>query len=417
MLNYLLLALGFCGGFWFLKSKRKTFYKLALYSVSLLNVMMSNEPEELKIKKVEKGTGKLVVALMLTIANILLTLFIGITPYFLSEYFSVNVAITIPSSFGHILAISIGATIPFLFKTKNKSEYSELAQLFHRLVLNNYTLGLKLFRRELKLNQKKNIKPKLEFVIVTGLARAGTTSLMNHLAGIPTFSSLNYANMPLLMAPNTWAKFYKPKSKKLKERSHNDGIKIGLESNEALEEYFFKAISNDSFINDQSLTAYTLSNNDHDMYLKYQTLVRANAQSIYLAKNNNFLLRYKSLRSLNSQFVAIVMIREPLAHAASLLEKHIQYTQMQNEDDFVLEYMNWLGHHEFGNNQKIFDFKQNKQALPNGNKTKINYWISVWLNYYQMVNTISDNKVLMVDYNEYCDEPNRVLNKVKTIFN
>ena len=90
---------------------------------------------------------------------------------------------------------------------------------------------------------------------MTGLARAGTTSLMNHLATIETFKSLSYANMPLLLAPNTWAKFYKPKNQELKVRSHNDGIKIGLESNEALEEYFFKAISDDSFINKTDLVA------------------------------------------------------------------------------------------------------------------------------------------------------------------
>ena len=42
--------------------------------------------------------------------------------------------------------------------------------------------------------------------------------------------------MPFLMSPKTWRKFYKPKEGKLKERSHKDGIMIGYNSNEALEE-------------------------------------------------------------------------------------------------------------------------------------------------------------------------------------
>jgi len=189
-----------------------------------------------------------------------------------------------------------------------------------------------------------------------GLARAGTTSLMLNLSKIEQFASLSYANMPMLTAPNLWHKIYHPKSKKLKERSHQDGILIGLESKEALEEYFFKMQSKDAFVKDDFLLRHDITKEEYKAYIDYQSIVKNDNEKVYLAKNNNFILRYESIRLHNSQFVLLLLFRDPLSHAASLLDKHIYYSKTQQEDPFVLEYMNWLGHHEFGNNQKTFAF-------------------------------------------------------------
>ena len=103
------------------------------------------------------------------------------------------------------------------------------------------------------------------------------------------------------------------------------------------------------------------------------------------------------------------MVREPLAHAASLLEKHQQYCQQQTEDAFVLDYMNWLGHHEFGLNQKVFDFGN---ELPQGDKNSIDYWLQVWINYYTQIEQINDKQLLLVDYQAYCTSPNDVINAI-----
>ena len=160
-----------------------------------------------------------------------------------------------------------------------------------------------------------------DFVIVSGLARAGTTSLMNDLSKVNEFVSLSYANMPFLMCPNIWAKFYKPKNTQLKERSHKDGIMIGLNSNEALEEYFFKVKTNDSFIQENYLAEHEIPEEDYLDYLDYQSIIKLDNQKLYLAKNNNFMLRYKSVRNYNDDFVMVVLFRDPLTHAASLREK------------------------------------------------------------------------------------------------
>lgn len=410
MIEYALLAFGFFSGIWFLRSFRTELYKLATRTLNVLNHLLSNIPEEEKVARVQKSTFGLLASLFTSLVLIIGAIAASLLPYWIYTSRIYGYGIVVPTKLWDIVAISIGASLPFFVPLK-KSEngYSELSQLLHHLILDNYSLGLKLFKRELKKRAKLNINLKNQFVIVTGLARAGTTSLMNHLATIETFKSLSYANMPLLLAPNTWAKFYKPKNQELKVRSHNDGIKIGLESNEALEEYFFKAISDDSFINKTDLVAYDLSEDEYEKYLNYQSLIRQNESDIYLAKNNNFLLRYNRLRALNSEFIVAIMLREPLTHAASLLEKHKQYCHMQEEDEFVLDYMNWLGHHEFGLNQKVFNFGD---SPPKGDKFKLDYWLMVWINFYNQVLEIEDSKCLVIDYQLYCQDPKQTVNTI-----
>ena len=65
--------------------------------------------------------------------------------------------------------------------------------------------------------------------------------------------------MPVLLAPRLWSKIYKPKATEDKERAHGDGIKVGLASVEALEEYFFKVLKNDAYIKADGLYGHELS--------------------------------------------------------------------------------------------------------------------------------------------------------------
>ncbi|MCT4622834.1 MAG: hypothetical protein N4A46_04360, partial [Schleiferiaceae bacterium] len=408
---YLIIALAGFVALFIVKSLRNIFFNLAKHSVSLLNDLLTAEDDEVKLALLQKSTNKLVVSLLYAIGIILLALVAFWLPLEVYEYFGTDSIKLNLGSWQSIVALSIGASIPFILPSKKKvtEGYSELSQLLHRLALNNYTLAYKLFKREVK-QRKENLVRNEKFLTVTGLARAGTTSLLNTLNESGQFSSLGYNNMPFLMSPNTWKKVYNPKGGEAKERSHKDGIKIGLDSTEALEEFFFKVVSNDAFIEEESLKEYTLSDQDYDDYLDYQGLIRKNEQSIYLAKNNNFILRYRSLREKNSQFVMALLFRHPLYHAASLLEKHLDYCELQEKDEFVLEYMDWLGHHEFGLNQKVFQFDDTD--IKTKDKTSLNYWLEIWLNYYRHALSINDSKTIFVSYEQYCNSPGEVLQNV-----
>lgn len=410
MFYYLLMAAGGFLAIFFLRITRTQLYRLAKDSLGLLNVLLGSEDDEIKLELMQKATSRTLMSLISGILLILVAAGILSLP-FLAVDFIPSVVPKNNSALWEILAISAGASIPFFLPLqRTPSNYPELSVLLHHLILDHYNIGIKLFKREAKITAKKGVQTRSDFVIVTGLARAGTTSMMNMLAAEAVFSSLSYANMPFLLSPRLWERIYTPKKDRERERSHKDGVSIGLRSAEALEEYFFKAISHDSYISEHSLSEYELSPDDYADYLSYQAIVRKSNQRIYLAKNNNFILRYQSVRSYNQDFIQVLMFRHPLFHTSSLLEKHRQYQKLQQQDSFVLDYMNWLGHHEFGLNQKVFVF--DGQSVPLGNKEELDFWLRVWTEYYKRALKINDQKCLFVHYEDFCQQPDKILNAI-----
>lgn len=406
---------GLLSGFillWSIKKYYQPFFRLSEASLKILNSLLLPEEDSSKIKTVEKNLVKLLGALGIFFLWILLLLMLAAIPIAVySLIYHIPYSELDLDSWTYILSLSIGSLLPFIrFKKKEKLSYSEVSKLFHRLILDNYQLGKKLFAYDLKKFGKHEAL-KEEFVIVSGLARAGTTALMLKFNEIKNLKSLDYSNMPLLMAPNLWRKVYSPKSDQQKERAHGDGIQVGLNSAEALEEYFFKLQLADSFIGDEEVEIHEISDLQYQSYLQYQSLILKNKDDIYLAKNNNLILRYQSLRQKNSKFKAIFMFREPISHAFSLLSQHRRYLGSQKSDPFVLEYMDWLGHHEFGLHQKSFALSGD--SVLGGDKNSLDYWLMVWKNYYQyLLPFLADPNVFLVDYSDFCSSPKQILQQL-----
>jgi hypothetical protein len=225
--------------------------------------------------------------------------------------------------------------------------------------------------------------------------------------------------MPFLLSPNLWGKVYKPGKGKLKERSHGDKVLFGYNTVEALEEHFWKVFTRDSYITPEALLEHEIDDSTYHNYLKYQALIGRYAVqgSVYLCKNNNFMLRYRSIRSLNRDFKIVVMFRDPVSHAASLLNQHKRYQEMQSEDNFVKEYMNWLGHHEFGLGHRPLQF--NDKPLPTElEQDTINYWIALWIGYYENILALpEDPQMALVDYQDFLQHPEATLQAMEQKFN
>lgn len=395
---------------------RRPFFSFAYATSVLLNSMLeSNLDEEAKQKQHLKSLGKMLpkfgLLLVLTIAVVVIAL-IPIFLYLKIE--SKSVQELDMTSFYFYSSMVLGSVVLFVFPAKNKNknkDYSEWSKLLHKIVLDNYNISKSLFNLEKRLYKKKLQNQIKDFVIVTGLARGGTTALTNLLFESDKFHSLSYDNMPFLLSVNIWKKFYHPHKNKLKQRAHGDNIMFGYKTIEALEEYFFKVFLNDEFISNDTLKEHELDEETYNAYVTYQRLVGAkNKNQTYLAKNNNLILRYKSLRRFNPQFKIILIIRSPLTHAYSLLNQHKRFSTLHYDDPFTLEYMNWLGHHEFGLNHKVFDLKMMNEREKYDN-TSINYWIAVWISYYSYVlNLIEDDPhIFLVDYTDLCEKPVQLL--------
>ncbi|TYA60222.1 sulfotransferase family protein [Formosa maritima] len=384
----------------------------------LSNAVLSKEDETIKQKKLIAALKAMLISLGITIGLIGVIVVLTCLPVYIFKLIkNMNSQELDLSSIWVIISFSIGTIIPFLIKRKKPTEdYSEASILFHKLILNNYNLSRMLFSFDNRFKKGEKIQDKDTFLIVSGLARAGTTSLTDQLFKAAAFSSLDYSNMPLLLAPNLWKKMYDPKKVTLKERKHGDKMLFGLNTIEALEEYFFKVFLNDSFISNYYLERHDISEEVYKNYIKYQSLVRQDNESTYLSKNNNIILRYESLRKFNKDFKIIYLFRKPEEHAYSLLNQHKRFSEFQNEDEFIQTYLNWLGHHEFGQNQKVFKFGDDEPIILY-DKNTLNYWLSIWLNYYSYLINLVDENYLLIEYEDYLNKPKEVLQFIEKYMN
>lgn len=274
--------------------------------------------------------------------------------------------------------------------------YNFLNKLLHKISLNNKIVPDITYNIEKLSFQSIDV---CSNVYVTGLARAGTTTFLNGLYNSGEFASLTYLDMPFLLAPNLWAKLTSMNRKidQAKERAHKDGVLVSAHSPEALEEVFWKLHCD--YLEGDRLITHTVDDEVLEELKIYQGLVcNRYGKKRYLSKNNNMLLRIKSIspRLQNTKF--IILFREPNSQALSLLNQHQKF---QKSDKFTTEYMSYLSHHEFGNTHKPFDFsiQGNKRYDPN----LIEYWTDIWANTYNYALTLSGHEnVRFACYEKLC---------------
>ena len=239
--------------------------------------------------------------------------------------------------------------------------YSGIQKFLHDLVLSKKFINKSLFELEKIIYLKdKDIKNQ-SHIFITGLPRSGTTSLLNFIYSSDHYASLTYKNMPFILSPN-FSKLFNKKNVSKKERLHNDGISYDINSPEALDEIFFN--NDDEFIKNELVN-----------YI--QLILFSESKDKYLSKNNLNFKRIDLINSIlpNSKF--LIPIREPLQHAYSLFNQHLNFSQLQQGNDFIRRYMNYLGHNEFGLNHKPWNNPINFKDL-----NDINYWLEQWCLFY-----------------------------------
>ncbi len=392
-LSGVLLAIGV---FWI----KLPFFKLAKCSVALLNTLVSDLDEDEKFTAVNAQVFKTTGTLFLVLGQSAIVICLSAAIY--TGMFSLIFENALSSGV-KMSVLAVGSIIPFLIPRKQTSDYSDIAQLFHHLILDNYHLGKRLLARQIKDTEVNNhYTGRFSRVLVTGLARSGTTALTKELEKRGPFASLDYSNMPFLLAPRLWAKIYNPRQVENKERAHGDGVKVGLASVEALEEYFFKVMKQDRYILDNGLEKHALSEEENALYRKYQNSI-SGVDKVYLAKNNNAIIRLPSLIKYNPDLVVFVMVRDPLQHAYSLMLQHQKFLAKQENDPFITDYMTWLGHHEFGSNQRPFLLQEEDRDLHIGDPNTIEYWLKRWVSYYTYVQQFETAHLL--SYEAYAKDP------------
>ncbi len=265
-------------------------------------------------------------------------------------------------------------------------------------------------------------------VYVCGLARAGSTVLLELLAAAPEFTTHRYSDYPLLWTPYWWnwlcARLPLP-SAQPQQRAHHDRIAVTVDSPEAFEEvlwmHFFAGRHDpgvDQILSAQSENATFAT--FYTMHLRKLLVIRGARR--YLAKGNYNLTRIAYLRRLFPDARFIIAVREPLAHVASLVKQDRLFNAWAKDDPTIARHLARCGHFEFGPHksavnvgdaeharaiQACFDTNQSAQAYAR-------QWAA---SYGWLMRTLANDAQLaracrLVDYGQLCAEPQAELEKI-----
>ncbi len=282
-------------------------------------------------------------------------------------------------------------------------DHSAINRLLHRLILESKSVSELLFDVENAF--MRSAEPRKSAVYVTGLARCGSTALLRSLHSSGLFACLTYQDMPFVIAPNLWRSVSGSSSVKDagRERPHGDGIIENRESPEGLEEVFWKKELGHVYIRKDALCVHEVPASIIERLKVYQSLVCARYGSArYLAKNNNLILRIHSLAPQTKDSCYLVLFRQPIDHAGSLLRQHLRFSATSG---FSRDYMRWLVHHEFGVDHRPFFFSGGtSRAL---SPSVLDYWLERWIDAYSyLVRVLKANpdNTVAVQYERLCED-------------
>ena len=276
-----------------------------------------------------------------------------------------------------------GVSIAYIFlrlkmgqPAQGSSDYSLSDRVLHRLALASPMRAEMFHDIEKGMFLKSAPADAGNHVFVCGLARAGTTILMREIHGSDAFGSLTYADMPLVLAPNLWRKMSGRgvEAGEKKERAHGDGIAVDYHSPEALDEVYWRTFTGDKYIFKDRLIPHKPKKSIIAGYRDLMRLVMLRTgKRRYLSKNNNMILRLPALAKAMPEALFLVPVRDPVSHTMSLLSQHRRF---KTADSFTQQYMQWLGHHEFGATHRPFVWGEEQVS---GDPDTPDYWLARWI--------------------------------------
>jgi len=258
-------------------------------------------------------------------------------------------------------------------------------------------------------------------VYVCGLARAGSTVLLELLTAAPEFTTHRYSDYPLLWTPYWWnwmrSRLPLP-SAQPQQRAHHDRIAVTVDSPEAFEEllwmHFFSG-RHDPRV-DQVLSAQSENAAFAAFYTMHmRKLLAVRGAQRYLAKGNYNLTRIAYLRRLFPDARFIITVREPFAHVASLVKQDRLFNTWAKDDPAIARHLARCGHFEFGPHKSAVNVgdaiaAQAIQACFDAGEPVHGYaqqWAS---SYGWLLQTLANDAGLagacrIVDYSTLCAEP------------
>lgn len=303
--------------------------------------------------------------------------------------------------------------------------YGRLDRLLHRLAFAGIPAQIALADVEQRLYRRdiQQVDGVARPVFVAALPRAGTTLLLELLNRLPDFATHTYRQMPFVLCPLLWDRVTRGlrTDAPSRERAHGDGVRIGYDSPEAFEDIVWKAYWPEKYRADRirlwspadrNAVFETFFKNHMRSIVALQSAQPAQRRIRYLSKNNANIGRIPLLATLFPDCRIVVPVRDPWSHAASLLRQHRRFSALHARDAFARQYMEWLGHYEFGANLRPIDFGAwlSRRAVPDTASPR--FWLDYWQAAYGAVLAAASPHVVFVDYDELCRAPRPALRRL-----
>lgn len=258
-------------------------------------------------------------------------------------------------------------------------------------------------------------------IFVGGLARSGSTKLVELLDMSGAFASMRYRDRGGIFFPTWWRKAT-PGAASVSvrmERSHGDDIFVTPDSPEAFEEPIWRAFLSASGQHLEAMEAGMAPAGLEAFYRAHVAKISAlEAGRRYLTKGNYNTLRIPLLATWFPDAKFIIPVREPAAQVRSLLRQHRLFEMAAHFNPLVGLELDRIGHNEFGPKRLAFNagggrVNAVREAFSSGNDV-IGYALE-WAELYGFVDALMatmGHRILIVRHEDLVRDPDVVLSRV-----
>lgn len=265
-------------------------------------------------------------------------------------------------------------------------------------------------------------------IYITGLARAGTTVLLEALERHPDTATHRYRDFPLVLTPMLWSRLLDRvprRSAPPRERAHRDGITVTPESPEAFEEVvwmtFFPGlhgVGSEDFLDGRtSCPAFERFYSDH-----IRKLMWLRGGTRYLSKANYNVSRLEYLLKMFPDARFVIPVRDPVWHVASLMKQHRLFCAGQHQDSRASRHLRRAGHFEFGLERRPISADDPATALAIDRMwtdgQEVDGWARYWNHIYGFVRRRLDanqrlrDAALVVRWEDLCRAPHQTVDRI-----
>jgi hypothetical protein len=163
-------------------------------------------------------------------------------------------------------------------------------------------------------------------IYISGLARAGTTILLEILSRHPAVATHQYRDYPLILVPYWWDRLLRHMETKTappRTRAHGDRIQVTPHSPEAMEEVIWMAFFEN--LHDEGVSNVLERGTENPAFAAFYRehigkLLLARGAARYVSKANYNVTRFAYLQEIFPDARFVLPVRQPETHVVSLME-------------------------------------------------------------------------------------------------